>query len=70
MLWTAVAHLWLCSQIGQPIAHPWITSAQVSLTPGVALADVGSTITEIIEGELAALPAFIAQLVRGAFPVW
>ena len=50
---------------GEALAHGAFT-----LAPGVALADVDSTITEIIEGELAALPAFIAQLVRGAFSVW
>jgi S-adenosylmethionine synthetase len=63
-------YVWLCSQIGQPIAHPWITSAQVALAPGVTLPDVTAAITEIIEGELAELPSFVAQLVRGAFPVW
>ena len=62
-------YVWLCSQIGQPVAQPWITSAHVTLAPGVALADVERAITEIIEGEFADLPAFVAQLVRGAFPI-
>jgi S-adenosylmethionine synthetase len=62
-------YVWLCSQIGQPIIQPWITSAHVTLAPGVTLADVERAITEMIEGELADLPAFVAPLVRSAFPV-
>ncbi|MGE3536843.1 MAG: methionine adenosyltransferase [Candidatus Tectimicrobiota bacterium] len=62
-------YVWLCSQIGQPLTRPWITSTQVGLTAGVALEEVQPAITAIIEEELAALPVFIDQLIRGAFPV-
>lgn len=63
-------YLWLGSQIGQPLAQPWILSAEVVLTPGVTLNDVRATITDIMERELAALPAFITQLIHGVFPIY
>jgi S-adenosylmethionine synthetase len=63
-------YVWLCSQIGQPVDRPWITSAQVVLAPGATLADVESAIQDIVHGELCDLPSFIERLARGAFPVW
>lgn len=66
----AEVYVWLCSQIGQPVERPWMVSAQVVLAPGASMADVESPIREIIGGELAALPAFMAQLTCGTFPVW
>jgi len=63
-------YVWLCSQIGQPIDRPWVTSAQVGLAYGVRLADVEPAIQDIVYSELADLPSFVDQLVRGALPVW
>lgn len=74
-IYTAVAgvaevYVWLCSQIGQPVDHPWITAVQVILAPGASPADVHTPITEIMHTELATLPRFIEQLTRGVWPVW
>jgi len=63
-------YVWLCSQIGQPIDRPWVTSAQVGLAYGARLADVEPAIQDIVHSELADLPSFIDRLVRGALPVW
>jgi S-adenosylmethionine synthetase len=66
----AEVSVWLCSQIGQPVNHPWSTTAQVILAPGASRTDVETPIREIIDADLAALPSFITQLTYGAFPVW
>ena len=63
-------YVWLCSQIGQPIDRPWVTSAQVVLAPGASLRDVEPAIQDIVHGEFADLPSFIERLTHGAFPVW
>jgi S-adenosylmethionine synthetase len=63
-------YVWLCSQIGALVEEPWVTAVQVTLTSGVELEDVEETITDIIRAELAELPSFTAQLIRGALPVW
>jgi S-adenosylmethionine synthetase len=66
----AEVYVWLCSQIGQPVDHPWLTATQVILAPGASLSDVEAPIQEIIQADLAGLPSFVAQLTRGALPVW
>jgi S-adenosylmethionine synthetase len=66
----AEVSIWLCSQIGQPIDHPWTTAAQVILAPGARRMDVDSRIREIMHADLATLPSFITQLTQGAFAVW
>ena len=66
----AEVSVWLCSQIGQPIDHPWTTAAQVILAPGARRMDVDSRIREIMHADLATLPSFITQLTQGAFAVW
>jgi S-adenosylmethionine synthetase len=66
----AEVSVWLCSQIGQPIDHPWTTAAQVILMPGASRMDVDHQIREIMHADLATLPSFITQLTRGAFAVW
>ncbi|MDZ7379444.1 MAG: methionine adenosyltransferase, partial [candidate division KSB1 bacterium] len=66
----AEVSVWLCSQIGQPVDHPWLTAVQVILAPGASKTDVDTPIRERIHADLAALPAFITQLTQGAFPVW
>ena len=64
------AYVWLCSQIGAPLEAPWMVSAQVLLAPGTALVDVQGPIQEIMEAELADMPAFVDRLVHGTIPVW
>lgn len=63
-------YVWLCSQIGAPIATPWVASVQVVLAPGAGLADVERPIKAIMDAELADMPAFVARLQRGELPVW
>ena len=63
-------YVWLCSQIGQPVDCPWLTATQVILASGASLSDVQAPIQEIIQADLAGLPSFVAQLTRGALPVW
>ncbi|GIX47220.1 MAG: S-adenosylmethionine synthetase [Candidatus Tectimicrobiota bacterium] len=63
-------YVWLCSQIGAPIDRPWVTSVQVRLAPGTGLYEVERPITDLVEAELANMPAFIERLVHGAIPVW
>ena len=64
------AYVWLCSQIGAPLEEPWVAAVQMTLTSGVNLEDVDDMITDIVRAELAELPTFTAQLMRGAIPVW
>jgi S-adenosylmethionine synthetase len=66
----AEVSVWLCSQIGQPVDHPWTTAAQVILAPGASRLDVDTPIREIMHADLATLPSFITQLTQGAFAVW
>lgn len=58
----------LLVRIGEPVDRPW-TGVQVLLPPGTALEDVEREIREVVEAELARLPAFRAELVRGEHPV-
>lgn len=58
----------LVVRIGEPVDRPW-TGVQVRLPPGAALPDVEREIREVVGAELARLPAFRAELVRGEHPV-
>jgi S-adenosylmethionine synthetase len=58
----------LAARIGEPVDRPW-TGVQVICPPGLALADVERPIREVIEAELARLPAFRGELIRGLHPV-
>ncbi len=62
-------YVWLCSQIGAPIEAPWVTAVQAALTPGVEVPDVRPMINDIVQAELADLPAFTARLIRGDLAV-
>jgi S-adenosylmethionine synthetase len=63
-------YVWLCSQIGQPIDQPLITSAQLILQQGVELADVKPAVSHLISAELAAISDFTLRLAKGELPVW
>ena len=58
----------MVARIGEPVDRPW-TGVQVRLPPGTALQDVEGEIRGVVEAELGRLPAFRAELVRGAHPV-
>lgn len=55
-------------RIGEPVDHPW-TGVQVVLPVGAALGDVEGEIRHVVDTELARLPAFRAELIRGEHPV-
>lgn len=56
----------LMARIGEPVDRPW-AAVQVILPPGMTLADVEPVIREIMETEIARLPAFREDLSRGAW---
>ncbi|HSE06856.1 MAG TPA: methionine adenosyltransferase [Methylomirabilota bacterium] len=58
----------LVVRIGEPVDHPW-TGVQVLLPAGAALGDVEGEIRHVVDTELARLPAFRTELIRGEHPV-
>ncbi len=58
----------LVVRIGEPVDRPW-TGVQVLLPSGAALEDVEREIRDVVDAELARLPAFRAELIRGEHPV-
>jgi S-adenosylmethionine synthetase len=58
----------LMARIGEPIDRPW-AGVQVILPAPLALSDVEQAIRDVVEGEVARLPAFREELVRGEHPV-
>jgi S-adenosylmethionine synthetase len=58
----------LAARIGDPVDEPW-TGVQVLLPPGLGLADVEPAVRQVVAGELARMPAFRAELIRGEHPV-
>jgi S-adenosylmethionine synthetase len=63
------AIVWLCSQIGRPLADPWSVAVEVVPAPGVHVTDLEQGVRDVIAGELARLPAFVDRLIRGELPV-
>jgi S-adenosylmethionine synthetase len=63
------ASVWLCSQIGRPIAQPWSVAVELHLACDADENQVERTVQEAISAELAALPAFVERLTRGELPV-
>jgi S-adenosylmethionine synthetase len=55
-------------RIGEPVDRPW-TGVQVLLPAGATLRDVEGEIRKVVEVELARLPAFRAELIRGEHAV-
>lgn len=66
----AEVYVWLASQIGRPIDHPRIASAQLVLEKGATLADVAGDVEEIVDHELSEMPVFVADLAEGRYRVW
>ena len=58
----------LVVRIGEPVDRPW-TGVQVLLPPGAAIGDVEREIRDVVDAELARMPAFRAELIRGEHPV-
>lgn len=58
----------MVARIGEPVDRPW-TGVQVRLPVGAALADVDREIRTVVGAEMARLPAFRAELIRGEHPV-
>jgi S-adenosylmethionine synthetase len=58
----------LAARIGEPVDRPW-TGVQVILRPGLSLGDVEPAIRAVVEAELARMPAFRSELIRGEHPV-
>ena len=52
----------LAARIGEPVDRPW-TGVQVVLPEGMALSDIEAAVGDVVEHELARLPAFRAELV-------
>ena len=63
-------HVWLCSQIGQPIDRPKLASVQLSLQGGATLADVQKPIHAIFEQQLGSIHELTQELAAGKIPVW
>jgi S-adenosylmethionine synthetase len=58
----------LAARIGEPVDQPW-TAVQVVLPPGMALGDVEPRVRDTVQAELARMPGFRGELIRGAHPV-
>ena len=58
----------LATRIGEPVDRPW-TGVQLVLADGVALGDVERRVREVVDAELARMPVFRSELVRGQYPV-
>ena len=62
------SYVHLATRIGEPVDRPW-TGVQLVLTDGVALGDIEHRVREIVEAELARMPAFRSELILGQYPV-
>ncbi|HET7874383.1 MAG TPA: methionine adenosyltransferase [Methylomirabilota bacterium] len=58
----------LAARIGEPVDRPW-TGVQVILPEGLKLGDVEGAIGEVVDTELARMPAFRAELIAGQHPI-
>jgi S-adenosylmethionine synthetase len=58
----------LMARIGEPIDRPW-AGVQVILPERLVLHDVEASIRDLVEGEVARLPAFREELLRGEHPI-
>jgi S-adenosylmethionine synthetase len=58
----------LASRIGEPVDRPW-AAVHVVLPGHLALGDVEPAMREVVEAEIARLPAFRGELIRGQHPL-
>jgi len=61
--------VWMCSQIGRPLADPWSVAVELISTARGTNAEVQAAVKQVIENELENMPQFVQQLTRGEFPV-
>jgi S-adenosylmethionine synthetase len=55
----------LVSRIGQPVTEPQLVDLKVALRSGAGLAEIRSRVEEIAEGEVAAIPGLVEELLSG-----
>jgi S-adenosylmethionine synthetase len=65
----AEVSVWICSQIGRPLADPWSVAVELVPEEDVCAADIETEVRTIIDTELHGMPAFVDRLVRGELPV-
>jgi S-adenosylmethionine synthetase len=63
------ATVFLCSQIGRPLADPWSVAVELVAAPAAAGDNLTTAVQEVIAEQLANLPALIGRLTRGELPV-
>lgn len=63
------ATVWLCSQIGRPLADPWSIAIELLPQPETGAADLEPEVHDVIAAELSDLPAFVERLTRGEMSV-
>jgi S-adenosylmethionine synthetase len=63
------ATVFLCSQIGRPLADPWSVAVELVAAPSAAGDNLTTAVHEVIAEQLANLPALIGRLTRGELPV-
>jgi S-adenosylmethionine synthetase len=61
-------YVYLAARIGEPVDQPW-TAVQVVLPAGLSCADVRNRVAEVVGAELARMPQFCEELIRGVYPV-
>jgi S-adenosylmethionine synthetase len=65
----AEVSVWICSQIGRPLADPWSVAVELVPLEDVCAADLETEVRTIIDAELSGMPAFVDRLIRGELPV-
>jgi len=62
-------YIWLLSRIGQPIDHPAVAAAQVTLAKGTSMKEVEKQIHAEIDEELADIQKFCMDLAHGKYSI-
>ncbi len=65
----AEVSVWICSQIGRPLADPWSVAVELVAEDDLCAADLETVVRTIIDTELRGMPAFVDRLIRGELPV-
>jgi S-adenosylmethionine synthetase len=63
------ANVWLCSQIGRPLADPWSVAVELVAAPRTDTREFEPLVRDIVARELSELPAFVQRLICGELPV-
>jgi S-adenosylmethionine synthetase len=61
--------IWLCSQIGRPLADPWSLAVELVPAQDASLAELERHVRDVVEARLLDLPALVERLIRGELPV-